>query len=681
MRSSARNSVRAREIDLPALLGALALTLPFHGLWVDHELARRGFGALVAAIALASLAIRGRAAPLGPLRWLLGLIAWFGLGAVIEAGNPLEAWLRIAHWAGLVGLALWARSRAFVPFARAILAASVPTALLVIAQRAGLAWPLGAGPEDPVGTLGNTGVASEWLAVALGCGLASERSERRGIPVLATLSCVALAVGLTGSRGGALAAALALIVSFSFRAGPKALLGAALPASLLVIGVLLAPDRGAGAPGTTSAPDRVETSTDTQTLRVRREIWSSSTELIAERPLFGQGPGQFRREYPRVRSREEIEATTFGRRMPVAAGTAHSDAVETAVEGGLPALLLWGLGVVAVALTGLRSGGRERLAGLAALLGSGLARSAFLNAPAAAAGLGIPLAGSAEARPIGAPTRGGLGAVSIGLAAAGVAITIASWSAADYREHGTTESLDTAVAWHPSEPVYRTMRLASTHGVLDDGTLERREPQLTGTTLEDVEALNSLAPYDALGSRFSAELLSAAGRRSEALDRLQDVLEFDPAAPRAAQLRAVLLCLDGRTDVALDELLAISDPSFDRVALLDQLAAIQGLEPPQRSALRTRARQIEAAEAFAQSATSPGTDTSILRLEREAGRADPVANVLRAAFTRSRPDGNPRVASLMAPSRPLDLSVFERELLDPALTVLGEDPAWAKILR
>lgn len=70
--------------------------------------------------------------------------------------------------------------------------------------------------------------------------------------------------------------------------------------------------------------------------------WATATEMLAQRPLFGQGPGSFERESQRFRLAGELR---WRERLlpPPTANTfteAHNEFLQVGAEAGLPALLL-----------------------------------------------------------------------------------------------------------------------------------------------------------------------------------------------------------------------------------------------------------------------------------------------------------------------------------------------------
>jgi O-antigen ligase len=151
---------------------------------------------------------------------------------------------------------------------------------------------------------------------------------------------------LSGSRGGwmgAVAGCGVVVAALVAKRAPRARLGSALVGLAVVLVPLLfeavvrLPEgRGVGA-------------------SVRREIWKSSGRMIAARPFRGVGAGNFAVEYPPYRSEEEFRAShQFAPGKFVEAEDAHSIWVQTAVETGIPGVIL----LLGVACLGARAGVR-----------------------------------------------------------------------------------------------------------------------------------------------------------------------------------------------------------------------------------------------------------------------------------------------------------------------------------
>ena len=150
-----------------------------------------------------------------------------------------------------------------------------------------------------------------WISSAiLACGLAS--ASRAGAILLLIEALAVMAMTKTGSSGRRIAGfALATLVLAGFAGG----------------GFL------------------IERFSDSDPLRVRREIYRATGDMIAARPWTGYGLGTFAAVYPE-----------FARFDPGAwVEHAHSDWLEWTAEGGWPYTLLWMLLAFAAARPAIRS--------------------------------------------------------------------------------------------------------------------------------------------------------------------------------------------------------------------------------------------------------------------------------------------------------------------------------------
>jgi O-antigen ligase len=84
---------------------------------------------------------------------------------------------------------------------------------------------------------------------------------------------------------------------------------------------------------------------DRNPYEVRRELFTSTLKLIAERPWFGSGMGTWRAVYPHV--------ATFD--MALLANEAHNDWAQWTSDGGIPFLLLMGALAIGLARSAIRS--------------------------------------------------------------------------------------------------------------------------------------------------------------------------------------------------------------------------------------------------------------------------------------------------------------------------------------
>jgi O-antigen ligase len=154
------------------------------------------------------------------------------------------------------------------------------------------------------------------------------------------------AVVLTASRGGALAAIIALAGSALLLAGrrPRLLAAGAVALTLLCVALWHA------APlGTLSRLATVFNQVDGGDLNQRRNIWEAGWRAFLDAPLAGHGAGTF------------VEAAALS---PI--DTAHNTALSVVVEGGLIGLLLGASIVVAATWSALHARAPWRLALLTA---------------------------------------------------------------------------------------------------------------------------------------------------------------------------------------------------------------------------------------------------------------------------------------------------------------------------
>jgi O-antigen ligase len=163
------------------------------------------------------------------------------------------------------------------------------------------------------------------LALALGCALAlafAFAQRRSGIAHRVVLACavvlVAIAIIMTGSRGGQLVFLIVLGGSFLQRVTLRHVLVAA----LLGLPILLFGGRG-GAEADESAALRLDT-------------WREALAMVRQHPLFGVGQDQFTQYHDQ---------------------TAHNSYLLVAAELGLPGMLLWSIPVylsIKIPLVGYR---------------------------------------------------------------------------------------------------------------------------------------------------------------------------------------------------------------------------------------------------------------------------------------------------------------------------------------
>jgi tetratricopeptide (TPR) repeat protein len=527
------------------------LVLPFHPLWVDFEQVRRG---LLLVLAGGALLLLPRLRPAAGERagfWFLGLLAVSAVvnlaGQAIAADaqhpvsfQPWEAIYRLAHWLAL-GVVL--RLGAAMPqgFGTTFAGTLLVTSLYGLLQRLGLAELAGYGvAREPVSVFGNLNVASEWTAVAAAA--TAVLVVRQRWLAGAALAAAGAYLVVDGSRSGLIALPIGLLLLWLLRRRIGGWLPLALAAGGALCGLLLEVTLPAAAP-TDVVATRAERSRAAATLKIRLEIAKGSTHLFGESPVFGHGPGQFQVEYPRVRSQQEIEASSLGRRFATEVRTAHDDWLELLVDGGLPALILF-----AWLLFALQRGtsDRARLVPLFVLLLLMLARSPLWNAPAVAAALllaGRPALQVPAARPWRRWTRWLLALVLLALGALpllGNTLAIPYQRARALGEQPPVEALTQALTCMPFEP--RWLQLLAQEQMLA-GDLAA-----AATTAE--RALR-LRPYDPQLYVLLGEVLARGNRPVEAEQVARHALALDPPNPELRVLLSTVLAQRGDADDAV----------------------------------------------------------------------------------------------------------------------------------
>lgn len=535
----------------------LLLVLPFHPLWTDLEQVRRGLLLVLAGALLVGSRALPRVHGEFAMCWFGGVLAasgvvnllaqaWFGDAGAVVSFQPWDAAYRLAHW-----VALWAVVR-FA--ARAPVAAVLPMAAVLaltcafgLLQRLGLADVEGYGsPREPVSTLGNLNVASEWTAVAaivVAVLLPATRTGRwRWLPLLALLLAGAYAI-VNGSRSGLIALPVGL--------GALALLrrrhGGWVPFALVTAGALA----GFAVDAIASRPEpadvmaaQSELQRGTRTLEVRIEIAKSTGRLVARSPVLGHGPGQFAVQYPTVRSDREIELSSHGRQFPTEVRTAHDDWLELLVDGGVPALLLF---AAVLFVLQRRQPDKVRLLPLFVLLLMMLVRAPLWNAPAVVAALwlaGVPVTPQPAAV---AWRRFALVATGLLLIVLGVLPIAANQAFVPYvraRAQGAQPPMSAALdaaAWMPFEPRWLQV-LAQEH--LFAGNLQ----QAAHVAARAI----TLRPFDPQLYALLGEILAKGNRHAEAAEVATQALRLDPPNPELRVLLSTCLALQQKVDPAID---------------------------------------------------------------------------------------------------------------------------------
>lgn len=388
--------------------------------------------------------------------------------------------------------------------------AAVAVAAYGVLQRAGIdfAYLPWSGNGKPVSTLGNTNYASEFLVVAIPMLLALGIAARRVAVEAAAFAGCALAglhLAITETRAGWISLGAGCIAALTVyglerrrhagekidqaeTAGPSTSRKAAwIAATLAAVGVaLFLPaldgESVARKAGTVLSSRHPST-------QVRVQLWKSTAEMIADRPISGVGAGNFPVRYPAYRSPEEIALSGSTSRVD----TAHNDFLHIAAELGLPGLILWLVLLGSIAATvllrdrsrpgALRGAGpmiaRERdllrlgaVAAATAFVVNGLFRSPLDN-PAAVLTFAVAAAmlathPTARTHRI-AIRRGAMLAAAAAWIAACLFATMVTW-----RDRAEDLAVRRAISWE-----------ASAAGI--DGTTQQQVEKL-GHLLENVEA-------------------------------------------------------------------------------------------------------------------------------------------------------------------------------------------------
>ncbi|MEZ6038500.1 MAG: O-antigen ligase family protein [Planctomycetota bacterium] len=610
---------------LPWLLFSL-LVLPFHPLWVDFEQVRRG---LLLVLTGAGLLLLRRLPPVRGQRvavaFVLGLalcgaLQWLTQRWFAAPGQPLslEPWLmayRLLDWCAVLVIvrlgAAVAPAASLAPLATVLLL----TSGFGLLQRFGLGEIGGYGVErEPVSTLGNLNVASEWTAVAAMAvavlGADAVNARLRALAAVAVGLAAAYLV-VDGSRSGMIALPIGLLLLLLVRwrkrgaaAVQPAAIVALLPALMgAMLGLVAA--TGAAKPAASDALAATrELQRSTATLEVRWEIARGATRLFADSPVFGQGPGQFQVQYPRVRSEREIELSSFGRRFSTEARTAHDDWLELLVDGGLPALVLF-----AAMLFALQRGTRDktRLLPLFVLLLLMLVRAPLGNAPAVAAAfwlVGVPAEPKALVgwrRAAGLVTRITLGAAMLALGVLPIAGNLAFVPYVRAQRDAAPPPIAAAreaAWWMPFEPRWLE---AEARRALQTGDLP--------AAAKAAARACSLRPFSPQYLVLLGEVLANGGKYGEALQVAKEGLRRDPQNPELRVLEATAYTALGDVDRAISSLVVEPHEVLKQqlptvFADLAQLADQKGHE--------TDARRLLAEHTFAAACRTLGSTESAL---------------------------------------------------------------------
>ncbi len=666
----------ARRADGAWLVVALvALTaLPFEARWLDFELARRGL-LLVVAAGLALTSRRWWPAQLPRGTMLFGaLCVWF-LVRSIAVTNTIEALLRTAYAAGLWLTFVWGATRPPAALLRAALAVGAIVSGYGILQFMGVEWPTGYAMTQAVSTLGNRNVASEFVTVCIAIGLVAATQGSLSIPgAVAILPC-AVYLGINGSRAGLLAtAAVGLTALCASRAGR--------PVASITLAAALLGWLSASLPDD-ARPGGAETVVVEQpsTIAVRQEIWSSCATMVGDAPVFGHGTAQFRYEYPRYRSPEEIDLSSFGRQFATFVDTAHNDHIEVAVDGGVPALLLWiAFWFVVIRPRELTRARAMQLLPVLAFLILGCARSPLANAPTAMLAFAwAGWLGHGRVDPDGAGSKhwlihaGGVIALFLGALVVFAQHQIANHFTTPQSDTGERfDTLTSAIACHPSESRFRQLRVLEARRVEPDAT------KTLSASRSDLESIARFDPNNTNALFLTAEIAHQAGDDETTDLALRRLLTIDPENPRGTLLAATRLCTRKQVPRGIATLYARPHASLRRDLashLSDLGGAVHASDPRGSALLVLEANYIHALDSILENPKS----TRVIDASRMPAQiADDRVRVLYARQLQAR--GKVDAAEALVPDRPLDLSNAARRLLREVLAALRQLPKWREAI-
>lgn len=392
------------------------------------------------------------------------------------------------------------------------------------------------------------------LPPALALVLAVRGSSGRALALLG-VAVICAALFLTASKGGLISAALGVVgfvVVSAAVAGHRvrwvplaAALAVSVAASLGVVGLksLTAPERGS-ATRLLAAGEEAQ-----QSFAFRRQVWTETRDMIAERPLLGFGMGTYAPEFKRF---SQVQAPVL----------AHNSYLQLAAEAGVPAVLLFlAFGVLYLLHVARRHPGEgcERT-----LLRSGCVGAAFAAGANAAVDSTFSISGyglvffvivavglilSADgAQPEKAP-----------LNSRAIAHTLPAAGATAYLVIGflSTHLIATARAQQSSDAgaAARLISLAMRIAPADPGPLEARA-ELFGKSNSAVAAAcwQSAARLSPTPSRWAeaARLYHRSGDLEAALSAARAAIQAEPSNPRWRAIELQILRDAGRVEEAVE---------------------------------------------------------------------------------------------------------------------------------
>jgi hypothetical protein len=347
---------------------------------------------------------------------------------------------------------------------------------------------------------------------------------------------VLFAVGLqlTGARSGLVAVAVGLAVAASKHWRRAVVLLVATAVGLGLGGLLASP--GAAKTGT----ERLLLTESEGGLRPRAEAWASASHAVADRPIFGAGPGRFGAAAGPYRTLAFVRAEGPGRVFL----DAHDIIVEYAVTTGLPGVALF-LAWVILAL---------RRAGIRSPLGAAAGGMLLVHLVEPQSVTTTPLAflllGAAGPPLLGALRRPARLVVAlssaVGAACAatlGYGLFALNQAALDYHE-GWAETADRVLPiW--GEPQAVRGRIAVLRAI------ETRDRRYTYEALRLRRAASEADPTDEVALETLATFEAQLNRRDAAKRDFARLLELDPWESNALNILGRMLAEEGETEQAL----------------------------------------------------------------------------------------------------------------------------------
>lgn len=332
-------------------------------------------------VTIATIIYEGRVRSIGLIHFLAFLFMIWSAMSFMWSFNPETTWVRATTYAQ-IAIMIWLIAQfaqtaeeqknlilafvigAFIPIVGVLYNYSTGTALGGVSAFAMQYARYGAFSEDP-------------NELALGLAIAIPMAwytfvVRKGLPKLIGwlyVPAAIMAIGLTGSRGGVLAASAGLlIVLFSFRYLDRL-------SRMIAIGSVVIGLTGAMIVLPESTVERLELLIDYLQSRqqfaktsladadVRWEIWVEGVKTFTEHPVFGVGSGAFVDAVPPIGGKRN---------------SGHSAWVQPLTETGIIGWSFWALTVILCVVTAFRLKGLERILWICTLMAWGIG-STFLG--------------------------------------------------------------------------------------------------------------------------------------------------------------------------------------------------------------------------------------------------------------------------------------------------------------